>query len=159
MLAEDERVLFIGQAVACAGTTMSGTLENIELGRRIEFPVAEEMQMGASIGLALQGYIPVSIFPRWNFLLLAANQLVNHLDKLPKMGYRPKVIIRVGVGAEVPMYPGPQHVGDMTKAFRSLCTHVEFRQLTRPDQIVPAYTHALNRNGSTVLVEYAEQYA
>ena len=33
----------------------------------------------------MSGKIPVSIFPRWNFLLLAINQLVNHLDKLNEM--------------------------------------------------------------------------
>ena len=38
--------------------------------------------MGMTIGLLMAGKIPVSIYPRWNFLLLAINQLVNHLDKL-----------------------------------------------------------------------------
>ena len=47
----------------------------------IELPVAEEMQMGMSFGMSLDGTIPISIYPRWNFLLCAINQLVNHLDK------------------------------------------------------------------------------
>ena len=44
--------------------------------------MAEELQMGITTGLALNGSIPVSIFPRWNFLMLAMNQLINHLDKI-----------------------------------------------------------------------------
>lgn len=159
MLAAAPRTVFIGQAVACEGTTMSGTLAGVPLERRIELPVAEEMQMGMSIGLALAGHIPVSIFPRWNFLLLAANQLVNHLDKLPLMsGWKPKVIVRVGVGSERPMYPGPQHTGDFTDAFRSMCGTIHFEQLEHAEQIVPAYREALHRYGATVLVEYADHY-
>ena len=43
------------------------------------------MQMGITIGMLMSGYVPISIYPRWNFLLLAINQLVNHLDKLSIM--------------------------------------------------------------------------
>ena len=46
----------------------------------VELPVAEEMQMGMSLGLALDGKVPISIFPRWNFLLCGMNQLVYHID-------------------------------------------------------------------------------
>ena len=72
-LAEDERTVFLGQAVSAPGTAMYGTLEGVDIKKRIEFPVAEEFQMGVSIGLALTGLVPVSVFPRWNFLLLAVN--------------------------------------------------------------------------------------
>ncbi len=83
--ARDLRTVFIGQAVEVPGTAMSNTVKDIPSGRRIELPVAEEFQMGMTIGLALQGQVSVSIYPRRNFLLLAANQLVNHLDKLGVM--------------------------------------------------------------------------
>ena len=153
MLASEPRTVFIGQAVAYPGTTMSGTLDNVPLEKRIELPVAEDMQMGMSIGLSLSGQIPVTLFPRWNFLLLAANQLVNHLDKM-----KPHVIVRVGVGSEKPMYPGRQHVGDFTDAFRSMCLTIRFEVLMRPDQIVPAYREALQHEAPTVLVEFADFY-
>lgn len=154
MLADDPRTLFIGQSVAYGGTSMSGTLADVPMGRRIELPVAEEMQLGMSIGLALQGHIPVTIFPRWNFLLLAADMLVNHLDKM-----RPKVIVRVGVGSEKPMYPGPQHVGDYSDAFASMCPGIYFERLRAPGRIVPAYREALSRDGPTVLTEFADYYS
>ena len=155
MLASEPRTVFIGQAVAYPGTTMSGTLDNVPLERRIELPVAEDMQMGMSIGLALAGHIPVTLFPRWNFLLLATNQLVNHLDKMEPV---PRVIIRVGVGSEKPMYPGRQHVGNFTSAFQMLCGSIHFKRLMHPEQIVPAYRGALERDGPTVLVEFADFY-
>lgn len=161
LLAQDKRTLFLGQAVACPGTAMTNTLKNVAREKLLELPVAEEMQMGMSIGLALQGHVPVSIYPRWNFLLLAVNQIVNHLDKLPQIsGYRPKVIIRTGIGSERPLHPQNQHVGDFTEAFRLMCKTIEVIRLDEPADIVPAYTKALNRDDgrSTIIVEYGDYY-
>lgn len=159
-LAEDPRVLFLGQAVAEPGTAMSMTLTGVDIERRIELPVAEEMQMGMTIGLAMAGYIPVSIFPRWNFLLCAMNQLVNHLDKIPAMGYPAKAIIRTGIGSERPLHPSVQHVGDFTDAVRSMCTSLDVIRLDEPGDILPAYEKALLREDgrSTLLVEWGDYY-
>lgn len=163
MLAQDKRTFFIGQAVACPGTGMTTTLKNVPREKLLELPVAEEMQMGMSIGLALSGYVPISFFPRWNFLLLAVNQLVNHLDKLHVMsngGYQPKVIIRTGIGSIRPMHPQFQHVGDYTEAFRLMCPNIEIIRLEEPEDIFPAYKKALEREDgkSTILVEYGDYY-
>ena len=58
--------------------------------------------MGMTLGLAMEGFIPISIYPRWNFLILALNQLVNHVDKLNEMGnggFENRIIIRTGIGS------------------------------------------------------------
>jgi len=162
-LARDPRTVFIGQAVEVPGTAMSNTVKDIPIARRIELPVAEELQMGMSIGLALQGQVPVSIYPRWNFLLLAANQLVNHLDKIGVMsnsGYQPRVIIRTSIGSQRPLHPQFQHVGDFTESLRLMCTTVEVVRLDEPRQIFPAYERALLRDDgrSTLLVEWGDYY-
>ena len=162
-LARDPRVMFLGQAVACPGTAMTNTLKNVPRDKLLELPVAEEMQMGMSSGLALAGQVPVSIFPRWNFLLLAVNQVVNHLDKFPLMsngGYRPKVIIRTGIGSVRPLHPQYQHVGDFTDAFRLMCQNIEVIRLDEPQDIFPAYQRALEREDgkSTIVVEYGDYY-
>jgi len=162
-LAADPRTLFLGQAVACPGTGMSNTLKDVDPGKLVELPVNEDMQMGMCNGLAVAGYVPVSIFPRWNFLLLAANQIVNHLDKFDLMsngGYRPKVIIRTSIGSERPLHPQHQHVGDFTDAFRLMCSNIEVIRLDEPSQIFPAYQHALEREDgkSTLLVEWGDYY-
>ena len=163
LLASDKRVVFIGQAVAVPGTGMSNTLKKVPPEKLVELPVSEEMQMGMATGLALSGLVPVTIFPRWNFLLLAVNQLVGHLDKLPLMsngGYRPKVIVRTGIGAVRPLHPHHQHVGDFTDAFRLMCKTLEIIRLEEPGDVFPAYRHALERDDgkSTVLVEYGDYY-
>ena len=82
-LSKNEKTIFIGQAVEYAGTAMTNTLSDIPIEKKREMPVTEEMQMGISIGLALDGWIPITIYPRWNFLLLAKFQL-NHTLLLPQ---------------------------------------------------------------------------
>lgn len=132
---------------------MSMTLQDVPERKKIELPVAEEMQLGMSIGMSIDGLIPISIYPRWNFLILAANQLVNHLDKM-----KPHVIIRVGVGSTTPLYPGPQHVGDFTGAFMRMMPNTTINRLERAEDIIPAYLKALEYDGPTILVEIADEY-
>jgi len=160
-LANDDRTVFLGQAVAVPGTGMSNTLKDVSKDKLIELPVAEEMQMGMSLGMALHGRIPISIYPRWNFLLCAVSQLVNHVDKLSLMSkYKANVIIRTSIGSERPLHPQCQHVGDFTEAFKSMCKTVEVIRLDEPYQIFPAYVKALLRddNRSTILVEWGDYY-
>jgi pyruvate/2-oxoglutarate/acetoin dehydrogenase E1 component len=157
--------VFLGQAVAVGGTAMSTTLKNIHVSKLIELPVEEEFQMGLANGLAMSGLVPICIFPRWNFLLLAVNQIVNHLDKFQEMGvisnkFKPKVIIRTGIGSMYPLDPGPQHTGDFTSAFKLLCKNIEIVRLDHGSQIVPQYERALERTDgvSTLLIEWSDNY-
>ena len=162
-LSQDSRTVFIGQAVAVPGTAMTNTLTDVPRDRLIELPVAEEMQMGMATGMALTGLVPVSIFPRWNFLLCAISQLVNHLDKIQVMSngrFKTKAIIRTGIGSERPLHPQHQHVGDFTDAFRAMCSTIEVIRLEEPTDIFPAYERALLRDDgrSTIVVEYGDYY-
>jgi pyruvate/2-oxoglutarate/acetoin dehydrogenase E1 component len=120
MLAEQPNAVFVGQGVRYGGVATYRDLEGVPDKQRIEFPVAEELQLGCCIGLSLQGYLPICIFPRMDFMLRAADQLVNHLDKLAAMScgqFVPKVIIRTRVGSKTPLDAGPQHTNDHTDAF------------------------------------------
>jgi pyruvate/2-oxoglutarate/acetoin dehydrogenase E1 component len=158
-LGSKEDTIFLGQAVESPGTAMTDTLKHVRISKLFEMPVAEEMQMGISIGLALTGLIPVTFYPRWNFLLLAMNQLVNHLDKIPLMSaYRPKVIIRTSVGSERPLHPSFQHVGDYSATVGEMLKTIPVIQLHEAADIFPAYEAAYHMNGSTLLVEYGDYY-
>ena len=160
MLGQLPQSVFVGQAVAYAGTAMTGTLEGVPSEKVLELPVEEDFQLGVSIGLARSGLLPISIFPRWNFLVLAANQLINHLDKLGEMTREtpPKVIVRTSIGSERPLHPGPQHTGDFTDAFRLLLPHMELVRLDEPEDVYPAYQRAAERPDgvSTILVELGD---
>ena len=85
-LGEQSDTIFLGQAVSYKGTAMTNTLPDVPDDKKIEMPVCEDLQMGITNGLALEGYVPVSIYPRWNFFVLAANQTINHLDKINLLG-------------------------------------------------------------------------
>jgi pyruvate/2-oxoglutarate/acetoin dehydrogenase E1 component len=160
-LGEQNDTIFIGQAVEYAGTGMTNTLKDVSPEKLMEMPVNEDMQMGITNGLAMNGYVPVSIYPRWNFLLLGVNQLINHLDKLPMISdYKTKAIIRTAIGSERPLHPQWQHVGDYTEAFEKMLTNVEVIRLDEPEQIFEAYQTAYNRTDgkSTILVEWGDYY-
>lgn len=160
-LGEQNDTIFIGQAVEYAGTGMTNTLKDISTDKLMEMPVNEDMQMGITNGFAMNGFIPVSIYPRWNFLLLSMNQLINHLDKLPMISdYKTKAIIRTAIGSERPLHPQWQHVGDYTEAFEKMLTNVEVIRLDEPEQIFEAYQKAYNRTDgkSTILVEWGDYY-
>jgi pyruvate/2-oxoglutarate/acetoin dehydrogenase E1 component len=160
-LGEQNDTIFIGQAVEYAGTGMTNTLKDVSPEKLMEMPVNEDMQMGITNGLAMNGYVPVSIYPRWNLLLLGVNQLINHLDKLPMISdYKTKAIIRTAIGSERPLHPQWQHVGDYTEAFEMMLTNVEVIRLDEPEQIFEAYQKAYNRTDgkSTILVEWGDYY-
>ncbi len=156
MLAEQQTAVFIGQGVRYGGVATYKDLDGIPESQRIEMPVAEELQMGISIGLAIQGYLPISIFPRCDFLLRAMDQLVNHLDKLAAMScgqFVPKVIIRTRVGGKWPLDAGPQHTQDHTEAMTRMLTSVAVCRISEPERILPAYREALDAKHSSLIVE------
>ena len=137
-LSKNERVLFLGQAISYSGSSLYGTLEQISLSKKIELPIVEDTQLGMSIGLSLMGYIPVSIFPRFDFLLCATNQLVNHLDKIEEMSnseFIPKVIIRTAIGSKEPFYPGLQHCSDYTEMFKTTLKNIDVIKLENSREI------------------------
>jgi len=158
LLAEKEDTIFLGQSLEHGGIAMAATFDNVPADKKMEMPVAENLQLGISTGLAIEGFVPISVYPRWNFLLVASDQLVNHLDKISLMTegqYKPKVIIRVAVGVEKPVNPQEQHLGDFSDAFEKMLKTVEIVRLTDKDQIVNEYLRAYNRTDgvSTILVE------
>ena len=163
-LGAQKNTIFIGQAVEVAGTAMTNTLSQIKKSKLMELPVAEEMQMGVSLGLAMEGYVPISIFPRWNFLLYGVNQLINHIDKFQVMNgkkIKPKIIIRTSVGSQRPLHPQYQHVGDFTEGFKKMSSTLEIINLREAKNIFPSYKKAYSRNDNkcTILVEHGDYYS
>ena len=158
---DDSSTIFIGQQIVYYGNPMSKTIEGLPKERMIETPVMEEVQMGMTVGLSMAGKRVVSFYPRWDFLICAGNQLVNHLDKLEIMSdgeWKPNVIIRVGKGSDEPLDPGHQHKADYTEEFSSILKHTTVIKLDSADKILPAYKRALSEGGPFVLVEYPHLY-
>jgi acetoin:2,6-dichlorophenolindophenol oxidoreductase subunit beta len=161
LLGQHPKTIFIGQAIAYKGTALTHQVKNFPKEKLLELPVAEEFQAGVALGLALEGYIPVSMYPRMNFIILAMNQIVNHLDKWEAMSMgqsRPKVIMKAVVGSQYPLDPGHQHKANYAESFRSACTNIDVVELLYPEQIVPAYERALQSERSTLIIEHGDLY-
>ena len=158
-LAQDEKVIFLGQQVN--PMDFYGTLINVPLDRRIEMPASEEMQTGIAIGLALEGFLPISIFQRMDFMWRAADQMFNHLVKMHELSrgrYAPKVILRTTIGTRKPLDVGPQHYQDLIWPFKAAFHNVEVVNPKTPEEVVEAYTKAYVKNNSIMLVENQELY-
>lgn len=153
-LAADSRTLFVGQSVCYDGAAIYESLDGVPMAKRLEMPVIEDFQLGYCIGLALTGQVPICVFPRMDFMLLATNQLVNHLDKLPLFGWKPKVIIRARVGTKHPLDAGPQHTQNYKKEFDTMTCSVQVREVRTPSAVKEAYREAMAGAGSFLIVEH-----
>jgi pyruvate/2-oxoglutarate/acetoin dehydrogenase E1 component len=158
-LGEKPDTLFLGQAVEYAGTAITNTLKDVSKDKLLEMPVNEDMHMGMTLGMALNGRVPISIFPRWNFLLLATNQLINNIDKYSLMtGVTPHIIIRVGKGSDKPLDPGHQHKGNYIEEFKSMLKTVEILDCQTALDIQLNYEYAIKNKGIYLITEYPEKY-
>lgn len=159
LLSKNPKVLFIGQQVGFSND-FYGTLKDILISKRIEMPVAEEMQMGFCIGLALEGYLPVCIFQRMDFMYRAMDSLCNHLNLLPEYSrglYKPKVIIRTTIGNDKPLNPGIQHTQDLTKVFQAALKFPVIK-LTNYRIVEESYKKAIEIKESVLLIEDQKLY-
>ena len=162
-LAKNPKVLFLGQSVLYPGSSIYVSLKNIKSEKRIELPVFEETQMGMTLGLALEGYIPVSCFPRFDFLILALNQLVNHIDKIDYLTdnqFKSKIIIRTMVGARKPLNAGPQHCQNHTQAIKKISKNIKICFLDKKKDIFNLYKSTLKdkKNNIFLFVEDGNNY-
>ncbi len=162
-LAQRPDTLFVGQTAGVPGTFMYQTLRDVPLDRTLEFPVNESFQMQFCLGLALEGYVPVAVYPRQNFLLLAMGDMSNMIDKLSAMSdgaVNPRVIIRVATGPFKPVHPGHQHIGNFAKGFREILEWIDVVEVNEPADIFPAYQKAYERKDSrsTLIIEDGNFY-
>jgi pyruvate/2-oxoglutarate/acetoin dehydrogenase E1 component len=158
-LGEQENTVFMGQSVLFPGTSLYGTLTNVPKEKIIEVPVFEETQTGMALGISLTNKCVISIYPRWDFLILGTNQLVNHIDKFELMtGHAPHVIIRVGKGSTNPLDPGHQHKADYSDAFKQLLLKMEVVQLTDKTKIFDIYKKAYENKKPIIISEYPDLY-
>ena len=116
-LAQNPKVRFIGYNLKF-GSKYYGTLANISGDKIIECPVAENLMTGLAMGLSLEGFLPVLMFERFDFCLICADALFNHIGGLQHYGLVLPMIIRVCIGTDCPLDPGVQHRQDYTSMFR-----------------------------------------
>ena len=81
----DQKVLVYGLGVddpkGMYGTT-AGLAEEFGKDRCFDTPLSEDAMTGVGIGLAMNGFRPIHIHQRFDFLLLCMNQLINMAAKI-----------------------------------------------------------------------------
>jgi len=158
-LSKLDETIFIGQQIIYAGNPMSTTLDEVPKEKMIEVPVMEETQMGMSLGLAITGKTVISFYPRWDFLISAANQLINHVDKYELMtGKKVNILIRVGKGADVPLDPGHQHKANYIEQFKTMCPNIQVHDLKTWQDVELSYNYVIKEGGIHIMAEYPELY-
>jgi len=160
-LGQKSNTIFLGQSVAVPGNLIYGSLEKVPNKKKLELPVFEDTQMGMSIGLSLNGFIPVTCYPRFDFFILSLNQTINHLDKLYMISskeYRPFVIIRVLVGSKKPIDAGLQHTQNYSRELKSMVKYLKIVELKNKNQIFKEYKKCFDKKLATIFVEYSSMY-
>jgi pyruvate/2-oxoglutarate/acetoin dehydrogenase E1 component len=160
-LGQQEDTVFLGQQILWHGNPMSTTIGEVPKDKLIELPVMEESQMGMSLGMSMAGKTVITFYPRWDFLICATNQLVNHVDKIKLMSnqeWNPNMIIRLGKGSDKPLDPGHQHRGSYLASYEMMCPNIKFYDLRSWKDIEETYKTVYEKGGISVIVEYPELY-
>ena len=161
LVSKHRNSLFLGQSVKVPGNLLYDSLSKISNSKKIELPIFEDTQMGISIGLSLNGFIPVTCYPRFDFFILSLNQTINHLDKIKDISsneFNPFVIVRVLVGSKKPMDAGLQHTQNYFQELKSMCKNIKVVNLNNKKKIFKSYKECLKKKKSTIFVEYSELY-
>ncbi|HVT76235.1 MAG TPA: thiamine pyrophosphate-dependent enzyme, partial [Acidimicrobiales bacterium] len=108
---EDERVVLLGQDIAEYGGAFkatAGLVDDFGRARVRNTPIVESAAIGAALGLAVDGFVPVVEMQFADFISCGFNQIVNNLAKTHyRWGAGVPVVIRAPVGGG--MGAGPFH--------------------------------------------------
>ena len=164
-LSKKNEVVFLGQGLI-VGDRIYGTMDGVPTNKCSEMPCAENLTMGVAIGLALRGFRPVVIFQRMDFILLAADAIINHAALMPKMSggqFKLPILIRAIVGSQSKSFDvGPQHQKDFSELFAPYLSLNRFNNTTTKfgaNAIQKTYEHEYSEGGLSMLVEYKDLYA
>tara|TARA_B100000945_G_C20411406_1_gene612772 strand:+ start:41 stop:1243 length:1203 start_codon:yes stop_codon:yes gene_type:complete len=146
--------IFLGYSII-PGDAME-TLKNVNISQKIETPVAENLMVGLAIGMSFEGFRPVVYFERHDFMLVAADAIANHLDKIERIShgeFKCPVILKTVVDDSKLFYSGPTHEQNFTKVFRELLKMPVLDPKT-PDEVLAAYRYAQKSDRPTMIVEH-----
>jgi deoxyxylulose-5-phosphate synthase len=154
----DDGSIFIGYSLA-PGDAM-GTLKNVSGDQKIETPIAENLMVGLAIGMSFEGFRPVVYFERHDFMLVAADAIGNHLDKIERIShgeFKVPVILKTIVDDGGLFYSGPTHSQNLTRVFQEM---VDFPVLDpqTPEEVVAMYRYAKASDGPVMIVEHKMYY-
>jgi len=153
-LEANDETLILGQGVddhkGIFGTT-AGLADDFGRERVMDTPLAEEGTTGIAVGAALNGLYPITTHIRADFVLLAANQIVNLAAKYKYMfggRYEVPMLIRAVVGRS--WGQGAQH----SQSLQSLFAHIPGLVVVMPSSpatVLDTYKHVIGKVRAPVI--------
>lgn len=156
----DPKVIFMGYGVA-GDSRAFRTLQDVSKESCIEMPIAENLIMGAAVGMALAGYKPIIFMERHDFMFNALDALINHADKFRELSNNTvsiPIIIRMVVGSTKPIYPEIQHLQDYTEAIKSMVKYSKVCVANSVKTLQCIYCGELFSDVPTIIIEYRDLY-
>jgi len=146
--------IFIGYSII-PGDAM-GTTINVPYDQKIETPVAENLMVGLAIGMSFEGFKPVVYFERHDFMLVAADAIGNHVDKIERIShgeFKVPVILKTVVDDGGLFYSGPTHSQDFTSTFTEMVSFPVLEPMTA-GEVLSAYNFAASSSQPVMIVEH-----
>ena len=156
---DDPKTLMLGEGVADPKGIFGTTLEASRMfpERVIETPLSENMMTGACLGLALEGWKPIFVHARCDFMLLAMEHLVNSVAKWRAVHHdKPFTLVMRGLIGRG-WGQGPNH----SQAFHSMFAHVPGLRVlypVHPGNISHWLDEALSCGWPTIILEPRRLY-
>jgi hypothetical protein len=154
----DEGAIFIGYNVA-KGDAM-GTLKEVSTEQKLETPVAENLMSGLAIGMSFEEFLPVIYFERHDFMMVAMDAIVNHVDKIERIShgeFKVPVIIRAVTADGGPFYSGITHSQDFTEVLKAAVTFPVYDP-KNGKEILEAFRNARDSKRPAIIVERKSRY-
>lgn len=153
-----EGAIFIGYNVLYGNAI--NTLGNVPDEQKLETPVAENLMSGLAIGMTFEGFLPVLYFERHDFMLVAADAIINHIDKIERLShgeFKVPIIIRAVTADAGPFYSGITHSQDFTEMFKAA---VSFPVLDPKDgkELQNAILNAKESKRPVMIIERKSKY-
>ncbi len=158
-LGKQEKSVFIGEGLKNAGG-IYGTMNHVPTQRCLEMPIVENLIAGGAVGLAAIGFIPILVFQRMDFMLIASDAIINHIALIPKMsnGQFPcHIIIRAIIGStRTSVFDvGPQHNHDLIHMFRPYISTIVIEP---KDDVLGVYQELFKLKEPTLVIERKDDY-
>jgi hypothetical protein len=154
----DEGAIFIGYNVA-KGDAM-GTLKEVSSEQKLETPVAENLMSGLAIGMSFEEFLPVLYFERHDFMMVAMDAIVNHIDKIERIShgeFKVPVIIRAVTADGGPFYSGITHSQDFTEVLKAAVSFPVYDPKSGKE-ILEAFRNARDSKRPAIIVERKSRY-
>lgn len=158
-IGRNHNAVFIGYNTAY-GSRMYGTLNGVPKNKCVETPVDENLMCGIAMGMSLQGFLPIVCFERHDFILVALDAIVNHINKMPRLSgdqFNFPVVLRAIVGSNKPLDPGIQHTDNYTGIIKNH-TDITIHDMNSVDKIKDVTTMTNTIKKPLFLVEHKSLY-